>query len=77
MNANDICLVHKGSLYLTHNQHKSYYETVAEAIKSGTHGYQDDYWVSLEQRHEALETNDCWTLVSGHTLSLISRRRGF
>jgi hypothetical protein len=34
MNANDVCPVHKGSLYLTHNQHKSYYETVAEAIKS-------------------------------------------
>jgi len=51
---------HAASLHLTHNQHKSYYETVAKAIESGT--YDDEDWINPEQRQRALETNDVWEL---------------
>lgn len=53
---------HEASLHLTHNEHKSYYRTVAEAIKDGDHGYTEDDWVSPEQMQKAIETNECWTL---------------
>ena len=53
---------HAAALYLTHNEHKSYYQTVAQAIAEDTHGYDDDCWVSSEQRQKAIDTNECWTL---------------
>jgi len=53
---------HEASLHLTHNQHKDYYRTVAEAIEDGDHGYQADNWISEEQKRKAIETNECWTL---------------
>jgi hypothetical protein len=51
---------HKASLHLTHNEHKSYYQTVAQAVEEQSHGYKD--WVSEEQKQKAIETNDCWYL---------------
>lgn len=51
---------HEVSLHLTHNEHKSYYRTVAEAIADDDHGYND--WVSEDQKQKAIETNECWTL---------------
>lgn len=53
---------HEASLYLTHNEHKSNYQTVQKAIDAGDHGYEDDCWVSPEQRQKAIDTNDCWSL---------------
>lgn len=53
---------HEASLTLTHNEHKNYYQTVAESIERDDFGYQDDCWVSPEQRQKAIDTNDCWTL---------------
>lgn len=53
---------HEAGLTLNHNDHKSLYETVEQAIKAGTHGYGDDCWVNAEQRQKAIETNECWTL---------------
>lgn len=53
---------HKASLHLTHNDHKSYYLTVADAIRDGDHGYKDSDWISEEQRQKAIDTNECWTL---------------
>lgn len=53
---------HDASLHLTHNDHKSYYLTVAQSIEQGDHGYRDDDWVSPEQRQKAIDTNECWTL---------------
>lgn len=53
---------HEASLHLTHNDHKSYYLTVAQAIESGDHGYTDDCWISPEQKQKAIDTNECWTL---------------
>ncbi len=51
---------HKASLTLTHNEHKGYYRTVAEAIEQQGHGYRN--WVSEEQKQKAIEINDCWYL---------------
>ena len=51
---------HKASLYLTHNEHLSNYETVAQAIEDGDFGMRD--WVSEEQKQKAIAANDCWIL---------------
>ena len=53
---------HAASLHLTHNQHKAYYQTVAQSIEQDDHGYQADCWVSKEQKAKAIATNECWTL---------------
>ena len=53
---------HKASLHLTHNDHKSYYQTVAQSILQGDHGYDEDCWVSEEQKQKAINTNECWVL---------------
>lgn len=53
---------HKAELSLTHNEHKSVYMTVAQAIANDDHGYTDECWVSPEQRQKAIDTNDCWVL---------------
>ena len=53
---------HAASLHLTHNDHKSYYRTVAESIEDGDHGYEHRCWVSDEQKAKAIATNECWTL---------------
>lgn len=53
---------HEASLSLTHNEHKSYYRTVAESIDDGDFGYKDDDWVSEEQKQKAIATNECWSL---------------
>jgi hypothetical protein len=53
---------HEASLTLTHNDHKSYYQTVVQAIADDSHGYQADCWISEEQKQKAIETNECWTL---------------
>jgi len=51
---------HEASLHLTHNQHRAYYETIEQAIASGT--YPDDHWVSPYQRAKAIETESVWEL---------------
>ena len=53
---------HEASLELTHNEHKACYRTVAQSIADDDHGYQDDCWVSEEQKQKAIDTNDCWVL---------------
>lgn len=53
---------HKVSLCLTHNGHKSYYRSVAEAIEDKDHGYRENDWINSRQMQKAIETNDCWTL---------------
>lgn len=53
---------HEASLHLTHNQHKAYYMTVAQSIEQDDHGYQEDCWVSQEQKQKAIDTNECWTI---------------
>lgn len=53
---------HEGALHLSHNDHKNNYETVEQAIRTDSHGYEDDCWISPEERQRAIDTNECWTL---------------
>lgn len=53
---------HKGSLILTHNEHKNYYKTVQMMIDDRSHGYHPDEWVSDEQMQKAIATDECWVL---------------
>lgn len=53
---------HKASLHLTHNQHLAYYLTVAQSIDQNDYGYEEECWVSPEQKQKAIDTNECWTL---------------
>lgn len=53
---------HEASLHLTHNDHKTVYQTVQQSIDDESHGYGKDCWVSEEQKQKAIETNDCWIL---------------
>lgn len=72
----DIFPHHEFSLKLIHNDHRSCHITVAQAAERGHPGYEDEHWVSPEQKTKAVETDECWTLqwrpdvaVSYHTLS--------
>lgn len=51
---------HEASLHLTHNQHKAYYESVEQAIESGT--YRDDCWLSDAQKQKAIANDSVWEL---------------
>lgn len=48
---------HACGLYLTHNEHRTYYESVAEWIS-----YRDLDFVSDEQRAKAIATDELWVL---------------
>jgi hypothetical protein len=54
---------HEGSLHLTHNDHKSSYQTVAEDLADylAIHGRPVDF-VSEEERAKAIATNEMWDL---------------
>lgn len=52
--------VHECALHLTHNEHKSYYQTVKQSVEEADHGYRN--WVSPAQRDLAILHNECWTL---------------
>jgi len=47
------------SLFITHNQHKSYYETIEQYLEP--YDWDDD-WVSEEQKQKSLETQELWEL---------------
>lgn len=51
---------HKCGLYLTHNEHRDYYETLSEFI-STRDGLADDF-ESQAQRELAIQTGECWVL---------------
>jgi hypothetical protein len=48
---------HAASLYLEHNDHKNYYQTIEEVCEN----YEHD-WISEEERKKAIETDSVWTL---------------
>ena len=52
---------HKGSLTLTHNGHKDYYEAV-ESYERSSFPESPIGWVSEEQRRKAIEADDVWVL---------------
>lgn len=53
---------HEVTMTLSHNEHKVYYRTVAQAIEDKDHGYDPEDFVSPEQMKKAIETNECWSL---------------
>lgn len=69
---------HKCGLYLTHNEHKDYYETVAQFIAD-----RDFDFVSDEDKQKCLAENELWVLqwypdtpvgfnmVAGSTLEIV------
>jgi hypothetical protein len=52
---------HKAGLYLTHNQHKDYYETVEEHINEYANMSKNDF-VSPEDYQRCVDTNELWEL---------------
>lgn len=76
---------HKAGLYLTHNQHKDYYETVEEHIKEYMNMSKDDF-VSLEDYQKCVDTDELWELqwypetpigfhkVNGSTLEIVLQK---
>jgi len=52
---------HKCGLYITHNEHRDYYETLTEYL--GDRDFMHiGYWKDAESRQRALDTNECWQL---------------
>ena len=51
---------HACGLYLTHNRHRDYYETVEELLAKVDHI--DDEWASPEARQRAIDTGELWEL---------------
>lgn len=51
---------HKCGLFLTHNEHKDYYEPLAKMADDRK--WSDENWVSPEQKAKAFETDEYWEL---------------
>lgn len=51
---------HDCELTLTHNSHKSYYETAAQWLESLSAEMYD--WKDEDAKRRAIETNEIWTL---------------
>ncbi len=49
---------HKCGLYLEHNCHKDVYES----IEQYTSPFNDEDWVSLEEKQKSIDTNELWKL---------------
>ncbi len=49
---------HDCGLYLEHNGHKDVYESVSEY----TSPFNDENWVSLEEKENSIKTNELWKL---------------
>jgi len=49
---------HDIALYLTHNKHKSVYQTAEE----WEHEQYETHWISDEERTKALATNELWSI---------------
>lgn len=52
---------HKCALFLTHNEYKSYYETIEDVLEQQEFSGVND-WVSEEQRQKFKETGEIWVL---------------
>lgn len=52
---------HKCGLYLEHNVHRDYYETIEKAVLDEDQNCGNS-WVSPEEREKALLTGELWTL---------------
>ena len=47
------------ALYITHNQHKSYYESVEDAVAE-IDEREPDSWATPEERQRALDSDSIW-----------------
>lgn len=57
---------HKCGLFITHNEHKDYYRTVAETLEEDRPGENTDElnnFVTAVERQKAIETDEMWTLT--------------
>lgn len=52
---------HEGELILSHNEHKSNYQTVKQEIEEDLVQV-NDRWISEEEKQKAIETNELWCL---------------
>ena len=66
---------HTCGLYLSHNEHRDYYQTIEQLCSIQNEGFYD-CWISEKEKTLALETQDFWHLqwypdtpVSFHVLS--------
>lgn len=50
---------HKCGLYLTHNQHRDYYQGLAEYLEETK---ERDYWADPQDRESAIATGELWEL---------------
>lgn len=53
---------HKCELIITHNRHRSYYETARQWWESSKETDDASDWVSPEQFDKAMETDEVWIL---------------
>jgi hypothetical protein len=53
---------HKCGLFLTHNQHKDYYQSAKETIEEQKEHECPPDWRNDEQKQRAIETNEIWEL---------------
>lgn len=51
---------HKAGLFLTHNEHRSYYQPLSEWLLD--HSVEPDEWAGEGQKERALADDSCWCL---------------
>jgi len=66
---------HGISLFITHDEHKSYYATLSDDIDSFPERYSDDRWISPDDKMKAIAENEIWTMqwypvtpIGSHTI---------
>lgn len=53
---------HKCGLFLTHNEHRDYYEKAADYIREGCERQSPTTWKDEEAKQRAIETDEIWEL---------------
>ncbi len=55
---------HKGAMHITHNDHKSQYQTAEEWVLDDEADPKTQYahWISEDERAKAIATDSIWTL---------------
>lgn len=51
---------HKAGLFLRHNEHRGYYQPLADWIEEQR--VEDDEWAAEGQKEKALAEDSCWSL---------------
>lgn len=54
---------HKCGLFLSHNEHRDYYQSLPAWLEEQfPDGDEAEFWVSPEERAKAIATDECWEL---------------